>query len=178
VLGAGSLGLLCTALLRLDEVTTWTADVVPDDHPKARLVKKMGAYYINSSGMSARDLVNTCSLQENLNIIIEASGAAKEAIDLINYLARSSIYIMTGIPQQGLMAEVDAAQIIRKIVRENQVIVGSVNSNRRHFEIALKHLPEINRGFDGMLTNMITQKIKLQDYHHAFDSSKPGQKKT
>jgi Zn-dependent alcohol dehydrogenase len=83
-------------------------------------------------------------------------------------MSRSSIYVMTGIPQEGLAMQVDAAQIVRQIVRYNQVVVGSVNSNRSHFEMALKDIPAINSRFGGMLEEMITHRFKLQDYENIF----------
>jgi threonine dehydrogenase-like Zn-dependent dehydrogenase len=128
----------------------------------------MGAYYIDSRNKTAKELVESCSLEGDVNIIIEASGAAATAIELINHLARSSIYVMTGIPGEGMLAQVDAAQIVRKIVRENQVIVGSVNSNRTHFEMALRDIAKINTSFDGILTDMITHRYRLEDFEQAF----------
>ena len=168
VLGAGPLGLLSTALLRLDGVHTWTADILPPDSAKALLVKRMGANYIDSRNKTAKELIESCSLAGDISIIIEASGAAATALELINYLARSSIYVMTGIPGEDALAQVDASQIVRKIVRENQVVVGSVNSNRTHFEMALRDIARINASFSGMLTDMITHRYKLGDFEQAF----------
>jgi threonine dehydrogenase-like Zn-dependent dehydrogenase len=83
-------------------------------------------------------------------------------------MSRSSIYVMTGIPREELVIQVDAAQLVRQIVRNNQVVVGSVNSNRSHFEMALKDIPAINSRFGGMLEEMITHRFKLEDYERIF----------
>jgi threonine dehydrogenase-like Zn-dependent dehydrogenase len=169
VLGAGPLGILATALLRLADVYTYVADVVAEDSLKVHLVKHMGGNYIDARSKAPKEIVEfCCGPSGNLNIIFEASGAAATAIDLINYMSRSSIYVMTGIPQEGLAMQVDAAQIVRQIVRYNQVVVGSVNSNRSHFEMALKDIPAINSRFGGMLEEMITHRFKLQDYENIF----------
>ena len=168
VVGAGPLGLLATALLRLDSVNTYVADIVPDDHVKAHLVKHMGANYIDARNKTAEDLAEIAGAGSSLNIIVEASGAAVIALELTNYLSRSSIYVMTGIPREGLLTQVDAAQLVRQIVRNNQVIVGSVNSNRSHFEMALRDIPRIESGFGGMLKEMITHRFRLEDFHQAF----------
>ncbi|MEE8372127.1 MAG: glucose 1-dehydrogenase [Dehalococcoidia bacterium] len=173
VVGAGPLGLLATALLRLHGVNTWTADIVPEDSIKAHLVKHMGSSYIDSSGRTAEELVGQCNLGGNLNIVIEASGAAEIALQLISHLARSSIYVMTGIPREGLLTQVDAAEIVRETVRKNQVIVGSVNSNRTHFEMALRHIGAIDARFDGMLKEMITHRYRMADFQKAFDERGP-----
>ncbi len=178
VLGAGPLGLLVTALLQLQGVQTWTADIIPPDSIKARTVEGIGANYIDGRGKSAKELVDWCSLDGALNMIVDASGAAKTAIDLVNHLSRSSIYVMTGIPGEGLLSEVDVAELMRKIVRENQVIVGSVNSNRRHFEMAVGHIPEIESRFDGLLGSLVTHSFPLREVEKAFALSAPDHIKT
>ncbi len=179
VLGAGPLGLLATALLRLAQVTTYVADILAEDAPKVRLVGRMGAGYIDARNKSPKEMVDfCCSATGHLDIVFEAAGAAATAIELINYMSRSSIYVMTGIPREEVLIQVDAAQLLRQIVRYNQVVVGSVNSNRSHFEMALKDIPRINSRFGGMLTEMITHRFPLEDFKRAFAADSPERIKT
>lgn len=179
VVGAGPLGILATALLRLADISTYVVDIVPADSPKVHLVKHMGANYIDGRGKKPGELVESCCAPTgNLDIVFEASGAAVTAVELINYMSRSSIYVMTGIPRQEIVTEFDAAQLVRQIVRNNQVVVGSVNSNRSHFEMALKDIPQINTRFGGMLEEMITHRFRLEDYDQIFNLSDPKHIKT
>jgi threonine dehydrogenase-like Zn-dependent dehydrogenase len=178
IVGAGPLGLLATALLRLHDVNTWTTDIVPEDHIKAIMVKRLGATYADARNKGPQDLVQMCSLGSSLNIIIDASGAADTALELINHLARSSIYVMTGIPREGLLTQVDAAEIVRQIVRKNEVIVGSVNSNRSHFEMALRDIPRLASKFEGVLREMVTNRYAIEDFAKAFADSDPKHIKT
>jgi glucose 1-dehydrogenase len=178
VVGAGPLGLLATALLRLHDVNTWTTDIVPEDHVKAMMVRRLGATYADARDKSPQDLVQMCSLGGSLNIIIDASGAADTALGLITHLARSSIYVMTGIPREGLLTQVDAAEIVRQIVRKNQVIVGSVNSNRSHFEMALRDIPRLDSRFKGALREMVTDRYALEESADAFAGNDPNHIKT
>jgi threonine dehydrogenase-like Zn-dependent dehydrogenase len=178
VVGAGPLGLLATALLRLAEVYTYVSDIVPEDSPKAHLVAHMGANYIDTRNKTPKELVERYCAAGNVDIIFEASGAADTAVELINCMRRSSIYVMTGIPRKELLMQVDAAQLVRQIVRYNQVLVGSVNSNRSHFEMALKDIGEIGPHFGGILQEMLTHRFPLQDYKQAFALSDPKHIKT
>ncbi len=179
VVGAGPLGLLATTLIRLAKAQTYVADVVPPDHVKAQLVQDAGAIYIDARSKSPEDIVSLCcTATGELNMIFEASGVAETAIRLIPFMSRSSIYTMTGIPRGDIEIQLDAAQLVRRIVRYNQVIVGSVNSNRRHFEMALKHISPINRQFNGILEKMITRRIRLEDYLQAFTQKHPDRIKT
>ncbi|UCC59606.1 MAG: glucose 1-dehydrogenase [Dehalococcoidia bacterium] len=168
VVGAGPLGLLTTALLRLHEVNTYVSDIVPEENIKAHMVRHLGATYVNARDRTAKEVLDACSIAGGLNIVFEASGAADMALQLINHLSRSSIYVMTGIPREGLLMQIDAAQIVAELVRKNQVIVGSVNSNRTHFEMALRDIGPINSRFDGMLQEMITHRHPLSDFQQAF----------
>ncbi len=179
VVGAGPLGLLATALLRLAEVHTYVSDILPEDSPKVHLAKHMGANYIDARNKTPEEMVQLCcSPTGNLEIIFEAAGAAATAVELIPYMSRSSIYVMTGIPREELLIQVDAAQLVRQIVRYNQVVVGSVNSNRNHFEMALRDIGDINSSFDGILGEMITHRFRLEDYQQAFALSDPKHIKT
>jgi threonine dehydrogenase-like Zn-dependent dehydrogenase len=99
VVGEGPLGLLATALLRLAGVHTYVADIVPEDSPKVHLAKHMGARYVDTRNKTPKELIELCGLEGNLDIIFEAPGAAATAVELINYMSRSSIYVMTGIPR-------------------------------------------------------------------------------
>ena len=178
VVGAGPLGLLATALLRLSEVYTYVADILPEDSPKVHLVKHMGANYVDARHKTPKEVVELCCTLGNLDIIFEAAGAAATAVELISHMSRSSIYVMTGIPREELDIQVDAAQLVRQIVRYNQVVVGSVNSNRSHFEMALKDIPEVDSRFNGMLKEMITHRFRLEDYQLDFALSDPKHIKT
>ncbi len=178
VVGAGPLGLLATALLRLSEIGTYVADIVPEDSPKVHLARQTGAIYIDARTKTPKEMVELCCTTGNLDIIFEAAGAAATAVELIPHMSRSSIYVMTGIPRGDLVIQVDAAQLVRQIVRYNQVVVGSVNSNRSHFEMALKDMGKIDSRFNGMLGKMITHRFRLEDYQQAFALSDPKHIKT
>lgn len=181
VVGAGPLGILASALLRLAQLRTYVTDVVAEDNPKITLVKLVGARYVDGRGKTANDIISACGKDGSaLDVIFEASGAAAIAVELVNYMSRSSIYIMTGIPRGDLMLQVDAAQLVRQMVRYNQVLVGSVNSNRRHFEMALRDLGEMEFRYPGMARGMLTHRFSLEDYRKAFDTaiSDPNHVKT
>jgi threonine dehydrogenase-like Zn-dependent dehydrogenase len=178
VVGAGPLGILTTALLRISNLNTYTSDILNEKHPRVMLIKAAGSHYIDSRNKSPKEVVRLCCTLGNLDIIIEAAGAAAQAVGLINYMSRSSIYVMTGIPRGDMRIKVDAAELVRHLVLYNQVVVGSVNSNSHHFEMALRDLPRINSNFDSLLDKMITNRYHLEEYQEAFASSNPKAVKT
>ena len=74
--------------------------------------------------------------------------------------------------------QVDAAQLVRQLVRQNQVLVGSVNSNRGHFEMALRDMEKIDSRFNGVLKEMLTNRYRLEEYQKAFEPRGPKHIKT
>ncbi len=178
VVGAGPLGLMAVAVLRLARVAIFASDIVPEDSPKVGLLRSMQATYVNAGKRVPREVVELCCAAGNLDIIFEASGAAATAVALIPHMSRGSIYVMTGIPREQTVIEFDAARLVRQFVRYNQVIVGSVNSNRSHFEAALNDIKAIDSRFEGLLDRMITARYKLEDIQQAFAARHPGHIKT
>ena len=174
VIGAGPLGILATALLRLADVNTYVLERKEEDHIKIKTIKKLGAKYIDIRKVNIKE---SFEIAGNVNIIFEASGASEFAINIIPYMSRSSIYVMTGIPKGEWNATFDAHAILRQIVRHNQVIVGTVNSNKKHFEMAIKDIQKINRKFDNILDNLVTHKFKLGEYEKYFNLQDTNQLK-
>lgn len=174
VIGAGSLGLMATALLRLAGATVITTDIVAENHPKALMAQYLEAHYINVKGLSAKQIMEHETVKgERLDIIFEASGATGVALDMVNYMSRSSIYVMTGIPREESIVYVDAAAILRQMVRFNQVVVGSVNSNRKHFESVMKTIPALKARYPEFRNRIITDRYDFNSYKEAFMKKSP-----
>lgn len=174
VIGAGPLGILATCLLRLADVNTYVLERKEEDHVKIKTIKKLGAKYID---IRKTNIKEAFEIAGDVNIIFEASGASEFAINMIPYMSRSSIYVMTGIPKGELKATFDAHAILRQIVRYNQVIVGTVNSNKKHFDMAIKDISQINKKFDNILDKIITHRFKLNQYKEYFNIQDTNQLK-
>ena len=169
VIGAGPLGLMAAALLRLAGASVIVTDIVDKDHPKAKTAGYLEAEYINVRGMTAEQIMGQSPIKgERLDIIFEASGASAVALELVNFMSRSSIYVMTGIPQNEQKVDIDAAAVMRQMVRFNQVIVGSVNSNRRHFESVMKAIPRLKERYPELRDRVLTDRFGFGEYQEAF----------
>ena len=174
VIGAGPLGILATCLLRLADVNTYVLERKEENHIKIETIKKLGAKYIDIRKIGIKQAFEIAG---DVDIIFEASGASEFAINMIPYMSRSSIYVMTGIPKGELHTTVDAHAILRQIVRYNQVIVGTVNSNIKHFEMAINDIPKINKKFNNILDKLITHHYKLSEYEKYFSFQDSNQLK-
>ncbi len=170
VIGAGTLGCLTAALLRLNGVRTFATSRTPEDSFKVQMLRKLGCDYmrVDETGKGIEKVVEKCQQDRHLDIIIEAAGASELALSIIPYMSRSSVYVLTGIPRGQQLATMDTNRLLRHIVRYNQAIVGSVNSNRTHFEMAIDDIGRINEKFGNILDRFITHRFRLQDYKKVF----------
>lgn len=173
VIGAGTLGCLTSALLRMNGVETFVVSRSDEQAYKVRLLRKMGCNYIQVNGTKIEQIVEYMQKDRHLDIIVEAAGASELALSVIPYMSRSSVYVLTGIPRGELMATMDTNRLLRHIVRYNQAIIGSVNSNRNHFQMAIEDVPLINRQFSNILDEFVTHRFKLSGYKEAFELSHP-----
>ena len=66
-------------------------------------------------------------------IIVECTGVAQLVVDAMRFTAPGAVVCLTGVaPRRSL--SVDVGEINKEIVLENDVVFGSVNANRRHFD--------------------------------------------
>jgi len=175
VVGAGPLGFLSAGVLRLNGVHTYVAEIVPEETPKIQLVKELGAHYINVRNRTAADVVEETG---HLDIIIEASGVSELALNLATGLARNGICVLTGIPRGEREVCLDGNLMARLLVRENQIVMGSVNSSRRHFALALNDLRALHENFGPTMRKVVSHRYPLADFKRAFEHREPGEIKS
>lgn len=176
VIGSSTLGFMGAALLRMADVNTTVVARSPETTFRAKMVKRLGCKYVSSANKSPEEIIKETG--GDIDIVIDAAGASELALNLIKYTSRSSIHVFVGIPREPLHANLDANTIMRQIVRYNQVIVGVLNSNRKHFEMAIKDLQAVNKKWHGILDEVITHRFNISEYEKAFNLKDPEQMKT
>lgn len=172
VVGAGPVGLLGLALVRSAGMNAWLVERKDPAHPKVALARRLGADYLDSRGLTPDDMARQVG---PVDLIVEATGASDLALSLIPLLGRNAIYVLTGIPRGSSQVCVDGNRILSQTVRMNQVIVGVVNANRRHFEAVLTDMAKMEQQFPGFLSSLITHRFTLADYGEALGPRTPDQ---
>jgi len=59
----------------------------------------------------------------------------------------------------------------------NRLVFGSVNGSRRHFEMGMAHIAEMEQRWPGLLASLFTRRLPLDDFAQAFQRP-PGEIKT
>jgi glucose 1-dehydrogenase len=157
VTGAGPIGLLAALIGTQYGLDVHVLDRVRTG-PKPALVKKLGATYHHEPA----DVVVAGLIPD---IVIEATGAGSLVFDVMSGTAACGIVCLTGVSPAGRAVSVDAGAINREIVLENDIVLGSVNANARHYQQAADALRKADQDW---LDGLITRRVPLSRARDAF----------
>ena len=162
VLGASTLGLLSTLVLRLRglDVTTFGNTMPP--FLNSRLIEEIGARYISTKETS---LTDASAKYGPFDLILEGTGYSPLVFEAMNILARNGVLAMVSVTGGSRQIEVPADKINLGFVLGNKVAFGSVNANREYFESGVKDLSTAELQFPGWLKKLLTHPVKgLENY--------------
>jgi len=160
VTGAGPVGLLAALIGAQRGLEVHVLDRVQDG-PKPQMVRDLGGMY--HTGALDR-------LGFRPDIIIECTGVASVIVEAINLIGNDGILCLAGVSSRGQQMSIDIGTIGRAMVLENGVIFGTVNANRRHYEMAEEVLRKADQKW---LSRMISRKEKLSNWQRALERQ-PG----
>jgi threonine dehydrogenase-like Zn-dependent dehydrogenase len=167
VLGAGPIGLLATFLLRDRglEVFTVAHSRGGPANPKAVMAERVGAVYLSSQEIQVDQLDKTLG---DIDLIIEASGNSEIVFQGMAALGPNGIMAITGVESGHNSLALDTNRLNHQLVLGNQVVFGSVNANRRYFEMGVESWGSLESKWPGALAGLITRKLPLADYKTAL----------
>ncbi|MEM3186614.1 MAG: glucose 1-dehydrogenase [Conexivisphaerales archaeon] len=161
VLGAGPVGLLATAVLRLKGLEVDTVATRPEDSLKARLAEQTGASYINA----AKNPLAT--LENRYDLVLEVTGNVSVAVEAQKLARVNGIVSYLGIYKETTATE-DAGKIFTDLVLGNRVYFGSVNANKKYFQAGVDDLIRIQQEWSGFLGKMITKRVRPEGLSEAY----------
>ena len=155
VTGAGPIGMLAALLAAQRGFEVYVLDRVTVG-PKPRLVADLGAVYHTGS---IADLPPA-------DIVIECTGAPSVILDVLQRNARCGVTCLTGVPSGGRTFDFDVGAATRRIVLQNDVVFGSVNANRAHYEAAAVAIDTADREW---LSRLVTRRVPLESWPDAIE---------
>jgi threonine dehydrogenase-like Zn-dependent dehydrogenase len=156
VTGAGPIGLMACLLGAQRGYEMHVVDLALAC-PKRDLVEDLGARY--HSGDAA-------DVDVDVDVVIECTGLGAVGRSAARRLASGGIMCLTGIMNLDPTLDVDATTMNRNMVLHNQVLFGTVNAGRRHWEQAAEALATADPGWLGAL---ITRRVPLTSWTEALD---------
>jgi threonine dehydrogenase-like Zn-dependent dehydrogenase len=157
VTGAGPIGLLAALLGTQRGLEVHVLDRVTDG-PKPAAVAALGCTYHH-------DPVADVAGRLQPDIVVEATGVGPVVFDAIANTAAYGITCLTGVSSAGERLTIDAGADNREIVLENDVVVGSVNANLRHYRAAAEALAKADPEW---LRSLITRRVPLTGFADAL----------
>jgi threonine dehydrogenase-like Zn-dependent dehydrogenase len=130
-------------------------DIVKDG-PKPGLVRDLGGTYHTGE---LREIASVA------DVIVECTGFGPLVFDCMRHTPRGGIVCLTGLSNGKRIIEIDPAQFNTTTVLENDVIFGSVNANRRHYQQAAESLAKADAEW---LRRLVTRRVPLERWHEAL----------
>jgi glucose 1-dehydrogenase len=155
VTGAGPVGLLAALMGRQRGLELHVLDIV-ETGPKPQLVRDLGGTYHTGS---------VDEIARGVDIIIECTGYGPLVFDCIRHTPHGGMVCLTGLSAGKRSIEIDPARFNTRTVLENDVIFGTVNANRRHYQQAAEALAKADKTW---LERLITRRIPLDRWHEAL----------
>ena len=170
VLGAGPVGILGAMALKIEgfDVTVYSRS--PEHEEKNSILGAIGVAYIAAETHTAEEMAN---LVGPIDVVYEATGSSSVAFDVLKHLGPNAVFIFTGVPGHGAPIPVGTDEIMRNIVLNNQLVLGSVNAPPQAFQAAIRHLGIFAQRWPQTLPSLITGRFPLE---RALDALKtqPG----
>ena len=156
VTGAGPIGLLAALIGVQHGLEVHVLDRVTSG-PKVELVKALGAIYHPGS-------VKGVGFEPD--IVVECTGVGQVVAESILQVAAGGIVCLTGVGSGGAAAGSAIADVAAGAVLRNNVIVGSVNANKRHWYKAGQALAKADRAW---LAGLITRSERPENFSKALN---------
>jgi threonine dehydrogenase-like Zn-dependent dehydrogenase len=154
ITGAGPVGLLAALLAKQRGFELHILDR-HETGPKPQLAHDLGAtYHTGDLGTLEPD------------VVIECTGAGSVVLDAIGRTAPDGIVCLAGVSSGGHKIDFDVGQLNRSMVLENDLVFGSVNANRRHYQAAAEALAKADKSW---LARLITRRVPLDRWKEAFE---------
>ncbi|ADO67914.1 glucose 1-dehydrogenase [Stigmatella aurantiaca] len=171
VLGAGPVGLLgAMAFLRAGHATT-VYSRSPKPNPKAAVAEAVGAPYLSSKEVPAEALARRLGA---VDVVYEASGAAKAGFEVLKVLGPNGVFIFTGVPGRKEPLELEGAALLKQLVLKNQLVLGTVNASAGDFQAALEDLGHFQKRWPGQLEALLTERHPPEAFHEVVTGKAGG----
>jgi glucose 1-dehydrogenase len=156
VTGAGPIGLLAALMgmqrgLEVHVLDRATEGIKPE------VVAALGAEYHTGD-------ITEISKETQPDIVVECTGVAELVAGAMQHTAPGAIVCLTGVAASRNLS-VDVGALNNELVLENDVVFGSVNANRRHFEQAVAALRKADPDW---LRRLITRTVPLDRWQDAL----------
>jgi threonine dehydrogenase-like Zn-dependent dehydrogenase len=166
VMGAGTIGLLATLVLRLRGMEVVTFGRRKKPYMNADLLEMLGARYQSTEELS---IVEGAKRFGPFDVIFEATGNSQVVFESMQALGKNGVLVLSSVTGGDKKIEVPADRINLEFVLGNKVMVGTVNANREYFEMGARDMAHAESEYAGWLGRLLTHPVQgLENYRELF----------
>ncbi len=164
IIGTGTIGILFSLLLK-----TYGFDVTIANK---RYAHENELKIFNMGNIKFYNSMNGYNFDNNtFDLIIEASGSDADVIsETIGSIKNNGIFGLFGFIRSGDLKL--SSYILQNIVYKSIAIVGLINGQKPHFEMAMNHLVQWKQLYPGIENLLITNEIKIDDKDKTINALK------
>ena len=166
VLGAGSIGILGTILLRLRGLEVHVYAKQPAEGVQSRILRDLGATYESVDDHPVTGIGDELG---QVDFILEATGNSSVAFEAMAQVGTNGVLCLTGVSAGNRSIEIPADVINLQMVLGNKGAFGSVNANRRYFEMGVEHFQQAEQRWPGIFERLLTRRVPFDDFTSALD---------
>jgi threonine dehydrogenase-like Zn-dependent dehydrogenase len=170
VAGLGPVGLLAAMVLRLRSGEVYGLDVVDSNTARPKWLSGIGGHYIDGREVPADQVQKKIG---PMDFVLDASGMAELEFNLLDALGLNGMYVLTGIPGGDRPLQISGAKLVRQLVLGNQVMLGSVNAARGHFQMAVDDLAQAHLRWGAQVAGLITHRYSCDEFAALMDHHQP-----
>jgi threonine dehydrogenase-like Zn-dependent dehydrogenase len=156
ITGAGPVGLSVALLAVQRGLEVHVLDRIAEGR-KPELVQRLGAQYHSTP---------VADLRLEADVVIECTGVASVIAEVLDGTGRNGIVCLAGVSSPGRLIALDIGQLNCELVLDNDVIFGSVNANRRHYQAAAEALAAADASW---LSGLVTRQMPIESYVQALE---------
>ncbi|MGA7294153.1 MAG: glucose 1-dehydrogenase [Terriglobales bacterium] len=171
VAGLGPVGLLACMILRLRGADVYGLDVVDATSARPKWLDVIGGHYVDGRQVPADQIEKKI---DPMDLVVDASGIAALEFNLLDALALNGVYVITGIPGGDHPLQIQGAGLVRQLVLDNQVMVGSVNAARGHFQMGADDLFQAHLRWSDHIAALITNRYSYSQFTASVSHHSPN----
>jgi threonine dehydrogenase-like Zn-dependent dehydrogenase len=167
VMGAGTVGLLATLVLRLRGLEVTTFGLTRKPYLNSDLLEALGACYASTQDVP---ILEEAERYGPFDLIFEATGYSPIVFESMQALAKNGVLVLSSVTGGDRKVEVPADKINLEFVLGNKVMVGTVNANREYFELGVRDMAQAEAQYPGWLRRLLTHPVQgLENYRELLD---------
>jgi threonine dehydrogenase-like Zn-dependent dehydrogenase len=165
VLGAGPVGILAAAAMRLRGLEVTVVSREAEGSARDALLREAGIGYLSTRDTPIESLPGRLG---TIDLVFEATGAAAVIAPAVRIVGRDGVCVLASVTEVGRKWEMDLGAWNRQMVLGNCLVFGTVNAARRHFEGAVRDLETAEQRLPGWMGRLITRRLPFTEAARAL----------